>query len=403
MISLDVPDIFSQQLGQFKKLPHLFLQYDLDSPFLMSFWSNIVMLGVVSCVFTLSRALLSRRKTRGWGCSLLEKLVVGSRNFLLVQVYGGLDDVQFYFVLDVRTNPFNKSVFPWMSFICGVAFVGLGGWLIFFNVLTVKRYQRIKHENQRNLEIFHENNKTWEVLYSDFNDDDSWSQSFFALLVIRSSLSSLIITTLSKVVVIQTAFLVIMDGVILIFVMAKKPLVKFRTTLAQYFFEFIALFVHICVFILSLQNDQGGNLRSGVCKSLIYLNKTLVFGGSTLMIVEISQTVGEKIKIWKSSKKKKYQQGRTTVAAVHPIILENSITQNGLLTVEPVDLTDKAENPTSKSRIQRRFQVSKDHKDLDSSIHFEGSLQGRKMLCNDVTNNSFLQQENNDQDKDDEK
>jgi len=105
LINVDIPDAFSSSAQESKPLPHVFARYDLDSTSLANFWSSLVTLGVIVCVFIVSRTLkgvFDRKKFRGCGSSLLESIVAGSLNLTLVQGYGCLDDVIFYFALGVR-------------------------------------------------------------------------------------------------------------------------------------------------------------------------------------------------------------------------------------------------------------------------------------------------------------
>ncbi len=46
-----------------------------------------------------------------------------------------------------------------------------------------KKYQSIKNQGTKQIEAFNEKNKYWELFYSDFNEDDLWSQSFFAIAI----------------------------------------------------------------------------------------------------------------------------------------------------------------------------------------------------------------------------
>jgi len=267
-------------------------------------------LGLLTFIVCLAlRIILRSVKSAGCLRSLLQKLLIGSLNFTIVQAYGCLDDILFYLVLDVKTNPFNVF-FCWASLLCAVGFIALGCFFILFNIWLVKEYQRLKAEGlSRNdlsaFEAFKERFSYWELFYADFNDANSWSQSFLALLIIRSSLSSLIIAALSGLVLAQTAFLLVLDGASILFLLSKKPFTSLRPALVQYFFEIITLLVHGCTFILSIQRNEENpseSLKSALCTCIIYLNSALVRASIGFLFIEIYKTISDKIKAWKRKK-----------------------------------------------------------------------------------------------------
>jgi len=281
LISWDVPNLMSD-LNHFKTSPDVFARYDIGSPFLVNFWPTLINIGIgfvtlIACV--LIRRLFEHKKYEGWAYSLVQKLIAGSFNFALVQSYACLDDILFYLVLDAKTNPFN-SFFSWASLICAVVFLALGCLLIFFNFWIVKKYQSIKKQRAKDLEAFNERNMYWELFYSDFSDDDLWSQSFFATLLIRSSLSSFVVAVFYDYPLMQTSYLVALDGATILFLYFKDPFNTLRGKLAQYYYEIITLSVHLCTFVVSLQDSfesPSDTVRSIMSTGIIYLNTSLVY------------------------------------------------------------------------------------------------------------------------------
>ena len=328
IISWDVPNVISD-FDHFKTAPPLFAQYGIGSSFLTNFWPTLVNIGIGVTIFITSLVLKKfseQAKYEGWGFLLVRKLVAGSFNFTLVQAYACLDDILFYLVIDVKTNPFN-SFFCWASLISASVFLALGCMLVFLNFWTVKKYQGIKKQDLKGLEAFNERNKYWELFYSDFNDDDLLNQSFFAFLVLRSTLSSLIITVLYDYPLMQTPFMIILDGAIILFLLLKKPFNTLRGTLCQYYFEIITLLVHLCTFILSLQDSLQASselLRKILSTGIIYLNTALVSGSIGFMFIEIYETIREKRKARKLKENEKhYENIAIQTASEDPLDVQN--------------------------------------------------------------------------------
>ena len=312
LISWEVPNALAK-FDHFETVPTLFARYEIDSPFLANFWPTIINIGIglgafITC-FVLRKFFERSEYHKGWFYSALQKLLVGSFNFTLVQAYACLDDILFYLVLDIKTNPFN-TFFCWASLFCAIGFLALGCFLVWLNLKTVKKYQALRTEclakkDMAGLEAFNEKNKYWELFYSDFNDEDFWSQSTLALFIARSTLSSLIIAVLYDYAVMQTVYLIIIDGAILLNLYFKKPFVTFQSTLCQYYYEIITLLVHICTCILSMQGTEQNpseGLKNFMSTSIIYLNTALVSGSIGFMFIEIYKTIRQKMKNKTSTK-----------------------------------------------------------------------------------------------------
>jgi len=357
LINVNIPDAFSSFV-EFKSLAFEFSRYDLGSAFLVNFWSNLVILGAIVCAW-LTSLILKKLLDKNWGYPIISRIAAGLFNLTLVQAYGCLDDVIFYFILDVQTNPFD-SVFSWASFFSGLGFIGLVSWLILFNVIIVKRYQQAKSANLE--EAFNENNKRWELFYGGFNDADIWSHAFLAILAVRNCLSSILLSALFDYPLLQTALLIILDGAIIIILMTLKPLSELQAKLTQYFYELVALFVHFCTFILAMEGHQVSTSKIGkiaLCESIIYFNDALIIGGICLMLVEIFKTISRKIKAWKLKQKQKSHQG-------HNVNPEDSVNQSVLSTVKPLDLSIAALNPPAnirRARLRRQ--------EIEPNLNFE--------------------------------
>jgi len=363
-------------LDHFETSPPLFARYDLGSPFLVNFWPTLINVGIgfgsfIACI--LLEKLFEHAKREGWAYSLVLKLVAGSFNFTLVQAYACLDNTLFYLVLDAKTNPFN-SFFSWASMICAVIFLTLGCLLVFFNFWTVSKYQSIKSQGVNALQDFNERNKSWQLFYSDFSDDGIWSQSFFAISIVRSMLSSFIITVLYNYPPMQTSYLVILDGAILLFLYFKTPFNTLRGTLAQYYYEIITLLVHICTFILSLQDtfqNPSDNVRLIMSTGILYLNTALVSGAIGFMFIEIYKTISEKKR---AAKLKKHQS----------IPVDTQETQNLTQTASPFQ-------PSETNSAKRQDSINqKENKSIERSYFLPENRQNRNVATSD-----FHQEESN--------
>jgi len=100
----------------------------------------------------------------------------------------------------------------------------------------------------------------------------------------------------------QTAFLIILDGVVILFLILKKPFNTLRAKLAQYYFETVTILVHLCTFSIALQDSVENNLKAFLCIAISYVNTSLVTGGIGFMAIEIYKMISLTIKGGKPEK-----------------------------------------------------------------------------------------------------
>ena len=141
-----------------------------------------------------------------------------------------------------------------------------------------------------------------------------------AFLVLRSNASNLVFTIFYEYPLMQTLFLITMDGAIMLLMIIERPFTEFRANFFQFFFEVIALAVHFCAFLLSWNDQPSESLKKGASKAIIYLNTALVTGGLGFTLIEIHESVREKIGEWMSKKGHK-----SDAAAVYPLPEESNV------------------------------------------------------------------------------
>ena len=335
--------------SDFRYLKELFAQYDIDPPFLANFWSNMMTIagGLSLWIFclTLKRCISQEdKKIR----SLLERLSSGFLNFTMVQIYGGLDEILFYMILDMKTNRFN-SAFSRISMTLAIIFAIFGIFLILVNFLIVHKYQKAK-KDLKELEAFQKKYNYLELLYGDFNDSNYWSQSFFAFLTLRNILSSVIITILSNYKLLQLLLLVLMDGIILTFLLIKDPFKELKEKLAQYYFEVIALVVHISVLSLCIRDSEGNtsndSFRRGVCQTIIYVNTFLIAGSAGFMFIEIYRTINK-------AYKQRKRRALNAVVGVAPCEVSTINPQNSIFMDQRLILETTQKQEQDQTTIER--------------------------------------------------
>ena len=116
--------------------------------------------------------------------------------------------------------------------------------------------------------------------------------------------------------IMQTPFL---DGVVILFFI-QTPLPELRGKLAQYYFEIITLLIHLCTFILALQDTfptSSETLRKVLFVGIMYLNTALVAGSLFFMGIEIYDIIR-----LKQEKKKASSTVQNPIQSVHRLTVK---------------------------------------------------------------------------------
>jgi len=196
-----------------------------------------------------------------------------------------------------------------------------------------------------------------------------------AFLVLRSNIASLVLTILYNYPLMQTLFLIILDGAILLFMLIRKPFTTLRGIVFQYSFELIALAVHFGTFILSWNEDPSEGLKDFICTVIIYLNAALVMSGLCFMAIEIHETVCEKIKEWKlrNSEKKTISLNEESEQIIQNhsasfVETRSSLTKHQNINRESPEIHFPSNNDTRIRPLQPPFQTLNSSQNGESSI-----------------------------------
>jgi len=273
----------------------------------------------------------------------------------------------------------------------------LGCLQVFFNFWTVNKYQSIKSQGVNALEAFNERNKYWKLFYSDFTDNNLWGQSFFAISIIRSALSSLTITVLYDYPLVQTSYLVISDGAIILFLYFKTPFNTLRGTLAQYYYETITLLVHLCAFILSLQDNPSDTVKIIMSTGILYLNTALVSGAIGFMFIEIYKIISEKKRAARLKQRlsvpEDNQETQNLTRTVSPLQLPETEAQKGQDSTNQ-DQTASIEKTSFLPRNNKKRNLSNfDFINLESSQALEPNFCVENSILSDVNPSDRINQQ----------
>jgi len=314
-------------------LPLVFERYKLGSLFLVNYWKSFVMIMIGLVLFIVFKAVdmscQKRNKTSKVGAAS-RALNVFASNFTLTQVYGSLDDIVFFFVLQTRSPSFQidfgKTNFGLSVFLMSIAIIILGG-----HIIILRRYRRSKgiSNGKSALESFLQKHENVKVFFQDFKDSDFLKQSFLLIYVGRSIISNIIITTLFEYPLLQTLMLTGLNVLILAYLMICRPFKEILNASGQYFCEGVLLMVNVSMLgmtIIDEMSEKPEGVVENFSKLIIVLNMALLVGSLVFMLLSIGKTLYIIYKSRKGDKKslvvERIKDGESSLKIVPPVRLQ---------------------------------------------------------------------------------
>jgi len=301
-------------------LPEVFDRYNLGSLFLVNYWKSLVMILIGLSLYVIFRiinfCLLKKNKKNKVGLAF-RSLDVAASNFTLTQVYGSLDDVIFFFILQTRSADFRID-FGKASFALSVVLFLLGFSILGVHITILRRYPRSSSGSKKEksdseaqrFKAFLEKYENFKMFFQDFKDSDLFQQSFLLIYVGRSIISNIVITTLFEYPLLQTLLLTGLNVLILIYLMVCRPFKEVFNAAGQYFCEILLLVVNVSMLGMSIIDNMAERPEKAVerfSKIVIIMNMVLVVGSLVFMLLSIGRTFYMIYKEKKAQKKQTVQ------------------------------------------------------------------------------------------------
>jgi len=245
----------TQKVVQNRKLPKIFMRYNLHSSFLVNFWDSLMTLLIVSAIvlFLLFLELIVVKKYVAKHQPVSRKIRVAAQGFLTMQFYNVYAEMVLFSVLDFRSTKDGDGV-NWVGFALSCVFTFLAIFILWRHYKVVKRYQEVKkkaseappEEGAKQIEEFHKENDAVQMLYQDFKDYSFMQQSYLLLLTIRNALCSLVISLLFAHPIAQISLVTFLNVLTIFYLAFKAPFKFIFNVFQQIAFELDLLVVNIC-------------------------------------------------------------------------------------------------------------------------------------------------------------
>jgi len=168
-------------------------------------------------------------------------------------------------------------------------------------------YQRIKKQDEGNLEKFTKSHEGSQVLFKDFKDYSLSPQLFLFFLSGRDLLFSLILATMFEYPLPQTILSTIFSCLMIVYLFIKKPFESTFDFIQQLFFEFVGLVVNVAVLvnaIIDAGEYQAIQARQNIGRLVIVANIAFNFITAIFILIFIVQILTEFYKYLKQKQAK---------------------------------------------------------------------------------------------------
>lgn len=303
---IDYPESWGDESDS-GSLPGVFVRYNVRALFLLNYWKSFVMILIGVSVFTPFKLLeiipCSKKSRLG---SIFRLLNVVASNFTLTQLYGSLDDIIFYLVLQVRENNFQTS-FEKANLAISIVLSLFASLAFFIHFWILRRYQLSQRNQNKSQQIFLQKYENFKMLFQDFKDSSYLKQSFLMIYIIRSMISGLLITNLFEYPLLQTLLLTSLNILILVYLIVEKPFKEALNMRGQYFCEAVLLVVNVSMLGMAfidemVEEDEGA--RKILSKLVIISNMVLIVGSLAFMALSVIKAL---YLAYKTKKREKMQ------------------------------------------------------------------------------------------------
>ena len=303
---IDYPENWRTAESDSASLPEVFERYNVGALFLINYWKSLVMILIGVGLFAPFKLLeMTQYSNKSKLGSIFRLLNVIASNFALTQLYGSLDDIIFYFVLQVRENNFQTS-FQKASFAVSIVLSIFAILAFSTNLFILKKYQSSKRSSKKSQQVFLQKYENFKMLFQDFKDSGYLKQSFLMIYIVRSIISGLLITNLFEYPLLQTLLLTSLNLLILVYLAVEKPFKESLNIWGQYFCETVLLFVNVSMlgmaFIDEMVEESGRAIKI-FSKVVIISNMVLVVGSLVFMALSVIKALYVTHKTRKLAKK----------------------------------------------------------------------------------------------------
>jgi len=278
--------------------PYVFEKHEVPLSFFVNFWSSLITLIVVTVIY-FSSYILQWISVKAQNKYLPSKIIITTKimiqNYLWAQLYEIYGDVVFFSLLEWRSIVFSEGL-SGLSFAFSIMLllIMLLSFVFYFNILF--KYKKVKEQstnsaNENVLNDFiklHEGNQ---VFFREFKDDSISQHAFLFFLTLKDIIYSLIITVLFDHPLTQTILILILNLVMCLYLVIKRPFRNILDEIQQLAYEVMILIVSICVLIMAVLDHRSSlalNERIDMGRVIIIINIcfnfiTIIFLGIKLL------------------------------------------------------------------------------------------------------------------------
>jgi len=304
------------------ELPEKFETYKANSSFFVNFWPalfNLLVILLVTVGVILLRMSLERCQKVRLVIRQLEEIL--RWNVILVTFCGNFGDIVLFTALEFQTMQFGNisdgvsfAVCLLMNLLCLFVVIKI------LDVNNAVRKSKQSLKGKRDIQVkeqqIEKNWSSYKALFACYRDQSYFQQIFLFIFIVRISMFTGIIGYLYKYPLLQGIIINLVNILILLYLVFKRPIKQFVNLIQQVVLELVLLPFNMCVLVLAILDFRGAEAidqRKRIGNIMVYINVVIPVLSVVLMATKFLVIGFQAYKQWKADKRLKKQLNKDNV------------------------------------------------------------------------------------------
>lgn len=309
MLITDLPTLWIFKMDKdmkndfdWKNIPDTFEKYYLHSSFIVNFWKDLLVIGLVygiSVILGLCCLLFRMKKEWATLTSVFQWLKMCSLNYSIARLSSYFIDIIVFAGLEIRSKDFSKSsdFVNDLSFVISVAYIVLCIGLIGMFIWLLLKYQSLK-KNQTDINAGNSKLKEFQlkyqglrIIFEEYKKGSFIQQAFVIFCVLRAIIFGISLLILFEHPLIQASICFALSIIILAYLGVLRPFESFLVISEQIIYEIIILIVSASLLILAIFDHT----KKTTSNKIYYLSEIITY---SYVVFNFIITIFTAPKIW---------------------------------------------------------------------------------------------------------
>jgi len=269
------------------RLPGKFQSYQTHSSFFVNFWPTFFNLSMILLVILIAAFIKYKTKPSSKIHGISQNVTEALKwNVTLTTFCGSLGDVMLFTALEFQSIHLDN--FPAVLSLIVCLAVNTITFCVLFKILDVNNILRkSKQDTKKKVE---QQLSSYKALFEYYKDSSYYQSIFLFIFIIRLLLFNSFIGYVYDYPLFQAIIFTLMNILMLLYLVIKKPMKKIVNLLQQIILELVLVPFNLCVLILAIMDKQGVEAikqRENIGNVIIFINVAVPFITIALVVAKV--------------------------------------------------------------------------------------------------------------------